>query len=181
MILAISGTPGTGKTAVAKILAKKLDANLISIGNLVNTVKHTWDKSRRTRIVDVKDLQKAVNRHVVKKKINIVEGHLAHLLNADKIIVLRCAPNILEKRMQKKRWQKEKISENIQAEILDEITIEAIEKHGRKRVFEIDTSNKTAATTAVIMNKLLNNSGAKKYRTGRFDWSEKYKDYLLGR
>lgn len=176
MILAISGTPCTGKTSVAKILSKKLNANLISIGKL--EVRHEWDKKRRTRIVDVKDLQKAVNRHLEKRKLNVVEGHLSHLLNADVVIVLRCNPSELEKRMKRKRWSKDKIVENIQAEILDEITIESMEKHG-KRVYEIDTSRRNPESVALIIKKLLNNLRTKQYRAGKIDWSEEYKDYLL--
>lgn len=179
MITAISGTPGTGKTSVAKILAKKLDANLISISMLVREVKHSWDKSRRTRIVDIKDLQKAVNKKLIRGKFNIVEGHLSHLLNSDIVVVLRCNPKELERRMKKKKWSRKKIGENIEAEILDEIITEAIEKHGMRKVFELDTSNKTAKGTAAIIKRLLNNFGTKNYQPGIIDWTERYKDYLL--
>ncbi len=181
MILAISGTPCTGKTAVAEILAKKSDANLISISELLKDVRCSWDRKRKTKIVDVKDLQKAVNKHTVKGKANIIEGHLSHLLNADMVIVLRCSPEELEERMRKKKWNKGKILENIQAEILDEITIEAIEKHEKNKILEIDTSNKAPAAVVAIIKKLLNNPETKEYRAGKIDWSEKYRDYLLRR
>lgn len=177
MILAISGTPGTGKTAVAKILAKKLNANLISIQDLVNKIKYEWDEKRKTKIVDVKDLQKAVDKHITRKKINIIDGHLSHLLRADIVVVLRCAPDLLEKRLKRKKWNTKKITENVKAEILDEATIEAIERN--KNTFEIDTSTRHAAETADIISKLLNNIDTKKYRAGKIDWSERYKDYLM--
>lgn len=179
MIISISGTPCTGKTAVAKILAKKVGANLLSINKLLHELNFTWDPERKTKVVDIKVLQRIINKKLTRKKINIIEGHLAHLLGAGIIVILRCNPVELQKRMRKKGWGKEKVAENMQAEILDEITIEAVEKHGKRNVFEVDTSNKKPAATAAIINKLLNSLGTKKYRPGRIDWSEKYKNYLM--
>ncbi len=179
MIISISGTPGTGKTAAAKILAGRLGANLVSISGLLDEVRHEWDAERKTRIIDIAELRKTVNRHTAKGKINIVDGHLSHLLNADVVVILRCAPDAMMKRMKKKKWDRKKIAENIQAEILDEITIEAMEKHGKKNVFEIDTTHKNPAEVAEIAEKLLNKRDTKKYRVGRIDWTEKYKELLV--
>ncbi len=177
MILAISGTPGTGKTAVAKLLAKRLGANLISVSVLLGEIKSAWDKKRKTKIIDVNDVQKAVTKRVVKGKINIIDGHISHLIGSDVVVVLRCAPDKLMKRMKEKRWNRDKINENVQAEILDEITIEAAAKC--RNVFEIDTTRKRPSSTAEIIAKLLNNRDTKKYRVGRIDWSEKYKKLLF--
>ena len=177
MIIAISGIPGTGKSEVAKLLAKKLNANLIDIKQLIkkHKVPYKTDKKRKTKIVNPRDLQKSVKKSLTKGD-NIIEGILAHLLKANIVIVLRSNPHVLEKRLKKRKWSKAKIKENIQAEILDEIVIEALEKHSK--VYEIDTSKKSAKNTTEIIEKIVNKKGVK-YRAGRIDWSEKYKNYLL--
>ena len=59
MLITISGTPGTGKTAVAKILAKQMKARLIDTGYLVKKykIKTTMDRKRNTKIIDTKKLE----------------------------------------------------------------------------------------------------------------------------
>lgn len=186
MIVSISGTPGTGKTIVAKKLAKSLNANLINIGELVKKKKVTYkfDKKRRTRVVDIENLQKAAKKSLVKDKINIIEGHLAHLIKADRIIILRLNPIKLRKRLLKRGWPKSKVGENVQAEILDEITIEALQRYSKSKIFEIDVTGLKKGEIIDILTKLcktkvLNKYLRKKYVVGKVDWSEKYKKELI--
>ena len=182
MIIAISGTPGVGKTSVAKGLKRIISANFISLHSILvrKKINYGYDAERKTRIVSIKDLKKAIKKLIKKDKINIIEGHLAHLLDADLIIILRCMPDVLEKRMKKKRWSKNKITENLHSEILDSITIEALENNKRNKVLEIDTTGKTASETAKIIKKILNNySHQKKYAAGMIDWSERFANYLI--
>ncbi|MBI2970819.1 MAG: AAA family ATPase [Candidatus Aenigmarchaeota archaeon] len=182
MIIALSGTPGTGKSAVAQLLAKKLQCRLISITRLVRSRKipTQYDRMRKTRIVDTRLVQLAVDRELGHGASAVIEGHLAHLLRADRVVILRCNPAVLARRLTKKRWNAAKIRENVQAEILDAITIEALEMHGRRTVVEVDTSTNTAAQTAATAMKLLNNyNERKKHRAGAIDWSEQYKQMLI--
>ncbi len=181
-IISISGSPGVGKTKVAELLSKNLHANLISIKKLIEQEKipYTLDKERKTKEVDPKDVQLAANRHTKKNKINIIEGHLSHLLESDLVIVLRANPIILKKRLKKRKWPGKKIDENIKAEILDSTTIEAVGKHGRRKVLEIDTSDKTAKQTVDIIKKILNNYHSKKnYSAGKINWTTKYIKMLV--
>ncbi|MEM7819213.1 MAG: adenylate kinase family protein [Candidatus Aenigmatarchaeota archaeon] len=176
-IISISGTPGVGKTEVAKQLARLLGANLISINKLIKKgkVPYKLDKKRKTKIIDIKILQKVINKEIKKGKINIIEGHLSHLLKSDKIIILRANPQILEKRMKKKKWSKNKIEENIKAEILDMITIETLEKHNKNKIIEIDTTNKKPKVISMTIMKILNNHRLQKeYSIGKIDWTKKY-------
>jgi adenylate kinase len=98
-----------------------------------------------------------------------LDGHLSHLLPSDIVIVLRCEPNKLRERLRKKRYSKEKIEENVEAEILDVILIEAVELH--KKVFEIDTTNLNADE---ICNDIVSiiRGHTKRYNVGRIDWSK---------
>jgi adenylate kinase len=176
MIISISGTPGVGKTSIAKILKKELDANLILLNAL--PVPHAYDKKRRTKIVAISDLQKAAKKKIKKGRLNIIDGHLSHLMVADMTVILRCRPDILEKRMKKKGWKKGKIIENIQTEILDSTTIEAL---GTKRkIIEIDTTKKSPKQVAMLIKKVLNSHALqKKYLPGRIDWTRKFSHYLI--
>lgn len=169
MIISISGTPGTGKTSVAALMAKQLGAKLISLKAL--RVPYEYDKPRKTRIVDIKDMQRAVNRKLSKNKINVIEGHLSHLLKADIFIILRTNPIALEKRLKIRKWSGKKIKENAMAEFLDEIVIEAIERHGRKNVFEIDTSKKKGHAATKIAEEIIRKRPAG-YKAGKIDWSK---------
>lgn len=182
MIIAITGTPGTGKTVVAKILAKDLDANLISLTSLLKEGKlsSVIDKKRKTRIVSIVDVKSAVKKSVKKGKINIVDGHLSHFADANIVVILRCRPDVLEKRMKKRKWPEKKISENLQAEILDAVTIEAADVRGRKNLVEIDTTKQTPKKTAEIIKKVLDNHALqRKYVVGKVNWSERFSRLLI--
>lgn len=188
MIISITGTPGTGKSVVAKILAKRLKANLIDIRKLIEKEKipYTWDRKRNTRIVSTIDLKKAVDKKIVKNRTNIVEGHLSHFLKSDFIFILRCDPKELKKRLAKRKWSEEKIKENMSAEILDEITIEALECRKSRKIYEIDTSEKKHQEVAQLIADILKYSSLKRYsrrfeqyKPGNIDWSEKHKKILV--
>jgi adenylate kinase len=182
MIISISGTPGTGKSVVAKMLAEKLNRNLITVSTLrrKGLLEYGYDKKRKTKIIDENDFEKAARKSLVKSKINVIESHLAHLIKSDFVFILRTNPVVLEKRLKKRKWPKTKIRENLEAEMLDEITIEALNKN--KNIYEIDTSDLDPKKTVAIILKILNNySFGKAYRAGKIDWIEKYgKNFLQG-
>jgi len=176
MLVAISGTPGTGKTSVSKILERYgfeiVDLNKISIEkDFVIGV----DKKRGSNIIDISLLNKYIKKNYTKKDVIFVEGHLSHLLKSiDKVIVLRCHPSVLKKRLNEKKWSDEKIKENTDAESLDIVLCESVEIHQRKNIFEIDTTNKNANKVASCILEIIENrfEPMKKYNIGYIDWSE---------
>lgn len=179
MLISITGTPGTGKTGVAEILAEKMGAKLISIGALVEKgkIRHTYDRKRKTKEIARKDMERAVKKETDRKRTNIIEGHLGHLIKADCVFVLRCNPKELCRRLEARKWDRQKIEENVTAEFVDLITTEAIGKN--RRVFEIDTSRRSAKSSASLIKDILNSySMQRKYRP-KTDWTEKYKGFMI--
>ncbi|HLD85182.1 MAG TPA: adenylate kinase family protein [archaeon] len=180
MIIALTGTPGTGKTAVAKLLAKSMKAGLIDIKKEAALTKHTYDKKRKSKEIDTVLLQRAIDKKISASKSDIIllEGHLSHFLKSDIIIILRTDPAVLEKRLKKRHWNREKIRENIEAEILDVITIESLAKPSK--LMEINTSKMTPKKCAdAIMRLIEKPANHKKYAPGKVDWTEKYMHILI--
>ncbi len=98
----------------------------------------------------------------------VLEGHFSHLLCPDVAIVLRCSPKVLEKRLAKKGWDQEKVRENVEAEAVDVVLIEALENV--PEVCEIDTTKKTPGHVAKDIEKIVAGE-RQKYRVGNVDWS----------
>jgi len=176
MILSLTGTPGTGKTSISRILRendfKVIDLNKIAIDFDFVIDK---DKKRNSNIIDIKKLDRFILDEYRGKDMVIIEGHLSHLLNCvNKVVVLRCNPSKLREYLSERQWPKEKINENVEAEILDIILCETLELHDKRDVIELDVSNlsieQSANTIIDIIKKEFKN--IKKYKIGKIDWSE---------
>lgn len=164
----ISGTPGTGKTSVAKLLSKELNYKLIKINDFAKekNLIISKDKKRNSDIVDTNKL----NKEISKLKGNfVIEGHLAHFCKGDFCIVLRTNPKELEKRLKKKKWNSSKIKENVDAEIIDVCLQEALQIN--KNVYEIDTTNKKPREIVETIKKILNGID-KGHLPGKIDWTK---------
>ena len=193
-VIAVTGVPGTGKTTIAKKLAKRLKYHYLDVNKLVSEHKLSegYDRERTTKIVDIKKLNrflireigffkkinvnningsallsrqtvikqlknKTLNKNIpFKNKLNknikktnktkifkglIIDSHLSHYLPkkyVDLVIVAKCDIKELNKRLKKRKYLKNKIQENIQAEIFDVCHNEASER--KHNILKIDTS-----------------------------------------
>ena len=151
-VIIISGTPGTGKTTVAKKLAKEKHYEYINVANLIikNKLSAGYDKKRKTKIIDIKKLNKfLVNLINTYKKLNIknnkdkevrgiiIDSHLSHYLPPKYVnlcMITKCNLKTLQKRLKKKGYHKEKIRENLDAEIFDICLNEAKELGHRIKI-----------------------------------------------
>jgi len=176
MLIALTGTPGTGKTSISNILRANgfeiVDINKVATGEdfLIGN-----DEKRNSKIVDVDRLNIYIKENYKEKDIVFIEGHLSHLLKSvDKVIVLRCHPNELIKRLYQKGWKKKKIKENVEAEILDIILCETVDNHPKKNIIEIDTTNMEISNVAALITEIIKNKfeHMKKHNIGNIDWSE---------
>ncbi|MFH0736970.1 MAG: AAA family ATPase [Candidatus Micrarchaeota archaeon] len=170
----ITGTPGTGKSEVAKALAAELGLPLIDIKGLVREKK----LAKRDE-VDIPRLAKALG--FLKKMPGFVaEGHLACeiRLPTDFVIVLRTHPKALRKRLSKRGYGKKKLEENLLAEMLDYCSQRVVSEYPRKPL-ELDTTGRTARACALIIAKAIKQ---KKKRLECVDYTGELKSYLgLGR
>ena len=167
-MIAITGTPGTGKTSVLWYLSlffkNVIDINRIALRHFVLE----YDQERGSYVIDVDELSKYISDKLPKD--SILVGHLSHLLGiCEKVIVLRTHPTELKKRLKRKGWSKKKIHENLEAEAMAVITYEALEF--TKDVFEIDTTGKHPRETFYEILKVLRES-PEEYRAPKYDWSE---------
>jgi len=161
MIIALTGTPGAGKTEVAEVL-KRRGYRVESVSRLAEEFDCIVGEERGSRIVDVNSLSEKIDRSEFK----IIEGHLSHLLNPDITIVLRCDPRVLKKRLTRKGWRAEKILENVEAEITDVILMEAM---GTEKVYEIDTTKMKTEEVADAIEKIIKGE-TDEFKPGKIDW-----------
>ena len=175
MIVAISGSGGTGKTVVAEELVKRLKKSgkkykLVVLNKLAERTKAYagYDKRRQSKIVKLGKLKAEVKKLAKKHKNIVMEGHFAHFFPADITIILRCDPRVLERRLKKKYDWPTKITENVEAEMINLITEESLPMHKLGTVFEIDTTRRTKIQTAKAIEDIM--KGSKNYAAGKINW-----------
>ena len=170
MLIAVTGTPGTGKTAACALLKGVTVVDLRKLA-MEHADEFTVDKKRGSMEVDPRVLRKFIPKE---KEVVVIEGHLSHLMKPDITIVLRCSPKVLRRRLAKRHWSEKKIQENVEAEAVDVILIEALE--ACKKVFEIDTTEMTARKVANAIASIISGERGK-YRPGDIDWSGEVFDW----
>lgn len=177
MRIVVTGVPGTGKTEVSGLLAKRMKCKVLGVTKLINE-RNLWKGKDKfgTKVALMARLAKALSAEMGKSANLVVEGHLAceFALPADLVVVLRTDPDVLEARLGKRGYPKEKADENVFAEMLDYCTICAIENYGRAKVIELDTTSKDAGKSASDVMALV----MRKKKPKRIDWTGKLEERL---
>ena len=167
MLIAITGTPGTGKSSAGEVLARRgyavvdLDEVARERGLIVGR-----DAVRGTDEVDVERLRETLR---VPAKVAFLKSHYSHLMDVNLAVVLRCKPSVLRARLEGRGWPPEKVQENVEAEAIDVILQEAT---GRLPfVFEVDTTRASPDQTAEAILAILQGKTAG-HEPGTVDWSD---------
>ena len=178
MIIALTGTPCTGKSTVGHFLEHTF--TIIDLNTLIKTesLHMGLDEQRNSLIADLKAVQDRVDELVTDKTATvIIEGHLSHLLEGtDAVIVLRTRPEVLAQRLTARGYSSNKVRENMEAEALDVILIEAVEQN--EKVYEVETTMARPEDICLEIQSIIGKLKAgdhellQKYLPGRFDWSE---------
>jgi len=166
VLVALTGTPGTGKSSVAAVLDGRgyyvlhVDRLAAERGLYVGR-----DPVRGSMEVDVDALRREIR---VSAKTGFLVSHYAHLLDVNLAVVLRCHPRTLAERLRGRGWPDAKVRENVEAEAIDVITQEAAARLAR--VYEVDTTSASPETTAnAVLDILRGRTDGRE--PGSIDWT----------
>lgn len=163
----ITGSPATGKKSIGREIAKISGLKFLSINEYaIERGFGSW--MGKEFVVDTKRLKGKIDAEN-----RIVSGHLLSNVipkrELDFVVVLRCSPNVLTKRYKKRGYPKNKIVENVEAEMIGEIASTALRTYGIHKLAEIDTTRvrnpETIAKRIVDIGR-----GVKPRSFGKVDW-----------
>ncbi|PSQ11342.1 adenylate kinase [Halobacteriales archaeon QS_5_70_15] len=174
MRVALTGTPGTGKTTVADLL--ETDLEVVHLNDVIREegLTESIDEERESLVADLDAVRSWLDGYGPGHGGLLVESHLAHLFDADRVVVLRCAPGDLERRLLDRGETERKARENAESEALDAILSEAVERHGEDSVYEIVTTDRSPGAVARAVGAVL--AGERAPNAGTVD----YTDWLVG-
>lgn len=150
MLLAVTGTPGTGKTAVCEKLARS-GYSILDLGKIIrdNSLFIRFDEVSGAYEVDTAVLLKYFHESDIGKDPDrwiMIDSHLSHTLTVSGIVLLRCNPDELGRRLRERDYTDNKIRANVESELVDVIGMEVISRDLPS--IEIDTTEKDVGETA---------------------------------
>jgi adenylate kinase len=147
-VIAVSGTPGTGKTTYSKKYAKEHDFTYVDVKMVIEEkgLAEGLDEKRDSKIIDTDRLNKALIEIIGQEREKnskgiVIDSHLSHYLpkeHVDLVIITKCDLKTLRKRLEDRGYSKEKVRENLDAEIFDVCRIEALEAGHEVEVVSTD-------------------------------------------
>jgi len=178
----ITGSPGVGKTTVAKALSKKLGIPYFDFARFViqKGLVESYDYSRMSFEVDVNKV-KEIMKYEVQETPHIIDTLIPDVLPLSLVkivVVLRLDPIKLALRLMQRGWRLSKIQENAEAELIGVVLCEAVNSYGYEIVREIDATNLRIEEIVDIIIRMIRGDKFEEHRPGNIDWLVKYQDPL---
>lgn len=147
LVVALSGTPGTGKSVIGEHLARLLEMEPVELSVIAIEGRFLtqYDDNRLSYVVDEAGLRNYIRSLVLKKRRVLIIGHYSEIVDddiLDKIVVLRLNPVELAQRLLNRGWPLKKVIENVEAELLGICTNNALSEHPPEKVCEVDVTGK---------------------------------------
>ncbi|HVL47968.1 MAG TPA: adenylate kinase family protein [Candidatus Thermoplasmatota archaeon] len=136
MLVALTGTPGVGKTTVSDLAGRlRPGARVVHLGDWLAEagLLAERDPARGSFEVDTRRMRRAfrlAHADVPAGTTVLVESHLAHHLDVDACLLLRVDPATLHRRLSARGWSEAKVRENVEAEALDVLAAEVRDHFG---------------------------------------------------
>jgi len=174
-VVLITGVPGVGKTIVSEILARELRGTHIELSKLAfeeNLVEEK-DVERDTVVIDQETMKRRLAALIAgSNRPLIIDGHYASDLvdpeTADYVFVLRRSPWTLKVVLESRGYGREKVRENVEAELLGVVLEDALRSQLHEKICEVDTTEReTGDVVQEILDVL---KGRKESRFGEIDW-----------
>ncbi|PLW80610.1 hypothetical protein C0585_01675 [Candidatus Woesearchaeota archaeon] len=132
MVIIVTGTPGTGKTTLSKLIAKEKEFEYVDLNTFArnNNLVIGFDEERNCDIIDEDKLSDSIENAFKDKKV-VIDSHMSHYIDpeiVDICIVTKCDLKELKARLEKRGYKEEKVRENLDSEIFDTCNVEAIEE-----------------------------------------------------
>ncbi len=160
----LTGTPGTGKSSVARHLPSSWAP--IEVGALALELGTGRRRGRSGVVVDLPATSRRWRRSGSEH--HLLVGHLAHLLPVRTVVLLRCHPIELARRLARaRRGTGYDRAENVASEAVDVILTEC--RALRRRVLEIDTTGRTPRQVARELVRAVRSRG-RRPRSPPVDW-----------
>lgn len=158
MNFAIVGTPGCGKTTLAKNLSNKLGLKTINEKDfaLLNKIGSFNDENELEIPLD--KFEKKANSYLKQNNGLIFEGHtLCEMkLKIDKIILIKIDPEILEQRLRKRNYSELKIMDNVFCEGIDYCKKKLLKNYPIKKIIEVNSAPSQKETLFKTIKLLAN-------------------------
>jgi len=174
--LALTGTPGTGKTTIAALLSKE--------GFVVVTIEELAEIAGALDEVDPVDNAHPVDLDVLCDYLAetwepapsspiLIDGHLSHHLPADAVVVLRCDPETLRGRLENRGYSAAKTEGNLEWELLGGAWNE---REARTPWIDFDTSEESAEAIVSEISKWISDGFKPADPEAEIDWIARMDD-----
>lgn len=156
MNILITGTPGTGKSSVSKIVAKHFKLKVINEKEFAKKKGiGKFDKKEKELQIPLKSLQKELNSTLAKGNV-LVEGHLLCeiKLKVDFAVLLWANPDTLLSRLLKRKYSAVKVFDNVFAEMNGYCKKQLHKNYPKSKIIEAESANNIKQTAQIIIREI---------------------------
>ena len=152
----VTGSPGTGKTTLAKNLAKALGMQVINEKEfaLKNSIGFFNDENELE--LPVKEFEEKANIFLLNNQGFVFEGHVLceMKLKVDKVILLRVDPETLELRLELRKYSPEKVMDNVFVEGIEYCKKHLLRNYKKDKIIEVQSKRTQKETLEAVLAAL---------------------------
>ncbi len=167
--LGVTGTPGTGKKTIAAKVSATLGVRAYGLTDLASRYGLLGGEGE----VDAAELGRRIRSGI--KGRSLLFGHLLPYAFSSRdmvrVVVLRCDPAILGRRLASRGYPRSQLRENVEAELIGLVSADSASRFGPEKVFEFDTTASSPDAASAAVADLLSSG-----QRGRpcIDWTRDY-------